>query len=289
MFLCETLVHANKIAEIRIKLGFDVAFAVDRIGRSGGLALLWRNRVNCRIINYSQNFINVEVCSEKWCTCRFTGFYGFPEQDRRRDSWNLPRSLAQDITLPWCIMGDFNDMLFAEDKRGGSEQPQWLIRGFREAVQDSYLIDLPMEGYPYTWTKGRRAPNPTEERLDRAFATQNWLDEFPHYKFINAISDSSDHSHILLHLVHVQKEIKARIFKFENAWLEEPNLTEVVKEGWNREPHNSLLAKIHTCTEDLEVWGRRSDQDLKKLLLNFVKRWNKTVITAVNYVFKNIK
>jgi exonuclease III len=47
MFLCETLVHANKITEIKNKLGFDAAFAVDRIGRSGGLALLWKNKINC--------------------------------------------------------------------------------------------------------------------------------------------------------------------------------------------------------------------------------------------------
>lgn len=36
VFLCETLVHANKIEEIRIRLGFDASFVVDNIGRSGG-------------------------------------------------------------------------------------------------------------------------------------------------------------------------------------------------------------------------------------------------------------
>ncbi|GAU26876.1 hypothetical protein TSUD_02790 [Trifolium subterraneum] len=141
---------------------------------------------------------------------------------------------------------------------------QWL-----DAVQDSNLIDLPMEGYPYTWTKGRRAPNPTEERLDRALATQQWLDEFPQYKFMNAIADRSDHSPILIHLSHVQKEVKARIFKFENAWLEEPNLNDVVKGGWNRELHNPLLAKLQTCTEDLEVWGAKIRSRFKKSIAEF--------------------
>ncbi|MCI98015.1 endonuclease/exonuclease/phosphatase family protein, partial [Trifolium medium] len=51
-------------------------------------------------------------------------------------------------------MGDFNEMLAADDKRGGATQPPWLIRGFRVAMQDSGLIDLPMEGHPFTWTKG---------------------------------------------------------------------------------------------------------------------------------------
>jgi exonuclease III len=42
-FLCETLMHANKIEEVRVRLGFDGAFAVDKIGRSGGLACLWKS------------------------------------------------------------------------------------------------------------------------------------------------------------------------------------------------------------------------------------------------------
>ncbi|WJX71806.1 hypothetical protein P8452_55759 [Trifolium repens] len=74
-----------------------------------------------------------------------------------------------------------------------------------------------MDGYPYTWTKCRRAVNPTEERLDRALATQSWLDEFPQFKFTNAIADRSDHSPILLTLINNTTEHKARIFKFENA------------------------------------------------------------------------
>jgi hypothetical protein len=144
------LVHANKILEIKNRLGFEDSFAVDRLGRSGGLALLWKKNVTCHIINYSQNFINIEIRYENRSPWRLTGFYGYPEHDRRRDSWNLLRHLAQDTSLPWCIIGDFNDMLSADDKRGGNDQPPWLLRGFREAVQDSGLIDLPMEGYPFT-------------------------------------------------------------------------------------------------------------------------------------------
>ncbi|MCH86334.1 endonuclease/exonuclease/phosphatase family protein [Trifolium medium] len=111
-----------------MKLGFDNAFAVDRIGRSGGLAILWRRKAECQIITYSQNFINVEIKYDSGRLWRFTGFYGYPEHDRRRESWDLLRSLAHDTSLPWCVMGDFNDMLSADDKRGGIPQPNWLLR-----------------------------------------------------------------------------------------------------------------------------------------------------------------
>lgn len=40
IFLFETLVHMNKIEELKNKMAFDHCFAVDREGRSGGVAVL---------------------------------------------------------------------------------------------------------------------------------------------------------------------------------------------------------------------------------------------------------
>jgi exonuclease III len=171
IFLCETLVHANKIEETRVRLGFDASFAVDRIGRSGGLAVLWKHPFVCHIINYSTNFINLEVIHPTLPRWRLTGFYGYPNNERRRDSWDLLRTLSQDNSLPWCIMGDFNDILSNEEKRSGVDHPLWRIRGFRDAVQDSNLVDIPLIGYPFTWVKGRGRHDMKEERLDRAMAT----------------------------------------------------------------------------------------------------------------------
>lgn len=53
--------------------------------------------------------------------------------------------------LPKPVMGDFNDVLEEDEKRGGKPQPNWLINGFREAVESSGLKDMGFEGYQYTW------------------------------------------------------------------------------------------------------------------------------------------
>lgn len=37
--LFETLVHSNRIEDMRIKIGFDHAFAIDREERSGGIGI----------------------------------------------------------------------------------------------------------------------------------------------------------------------------------------------------------------------------------------------------------
>jgi hypothetical protein len=216
IFLCETLVHANKIEEVRIRLGFDASFAVDKIGRSGGLAVLWKHPFDCNLINFSTNFINLEVNHPTHPKWRFTGFYGYPDSGRRRDSWDLLRTLAQDNSLPWCIMGDFNDLLSNEEKRSSVEHPSWRIRGFRDAVQESNLVDIPLIGYPFTWIRSRGSTDVKEERLDRAMVTQAWYDIFPNCQLHNVIADRSDHYPILLKLQEGSRRKIMREFKFEN-------------------------------------------------------------------------
>ena len=46
----------------------------------------------------------------------FTGFYGDPEIANQESSWSLLRLLSQQFNLPWVWMGDFNEILFAEEK-----------------------------------------------------------------------------------------------------------------------------------------------------------------------------
>jgi endonuclease/exonuclease/phosphatase family metal-dependent hydrolase len=100
--------------------------------------------------------------------------------------------------LPWCIIGDFNDLLSQEDKQGQHPHPNWLCEGFRSAVGDCDLTDIHLDGYPFTWIKSRGASHVIEERLDRAFADTNWLMLYPEVRLQNLLTSHSDHSPILL-------------------------------------------------------------------------------------------
>lgn len=57
-------------------------------------------------------------------------------------------------SIPWCIVGDFNDLLSNEDKCGRVEHPSWLLSGFCNVIPECNLIDVQLEGYPFTWWKG---------------------------------------------------------------------------------------------------------------------------------------
>jgi endonuclease/exonuclease/phosphatase family metal-dependent hydrolase len=85
---------------------------------------MWRDTIDCRVMNYSRNFINLIVKEreeeEDW---RLTCYYGYPERERRRQAWDLLRELRDMSDLPWCVIGDFNDLLSQEDKRGLNPHP----------------------------------------------------------------------------------------------------------------------------------------------------------------------
>src|SRR3954469_3133547 len=64
LFLSETLSKKHKLESIRVMLKFDSCLSVDVVGRSGGLAVLWRDSANCRIVNFSRNYVNMLVEDE---------------------------------------------------------------------------------------------------------------------------------------------------------------------------------------------------------------------------------
>ena len=73
----------------------------------------------------------------KW---RLTGYYSFLEHSRRKDAWQILRQLSHVSDFPWCILGDFNDILSSSDKKGRNERANWLINGFRRVVLDVILF-----------------------------------------------------------------------------------------------------------------------------------------------------
>ncbi|GAU32459.1 hypothetical protein TSUD_144680 [Trifolium subterraneum] len=129
--------------------------AIDVEGRSGGLAVFWKDSSKCRVLNYTRNFINMLVEDEQWDEWRLTCYYGNPERSRRRAAWDLLQVLGDMSSIPWCIIGYFNDLLSQADKKGIHPHPNGLCMGFRQAVSDCDLTDIPIEGHPFTWIKSQ--------------------------------------------------------------------------------------------------------------------------------------
>lgn len=115
IFLSETLSKNNKIVDLCKALNYANCWSVDAQGHSGGLALIWRNEGGCEVKYGGTHYIDFEVVNEQVGRWRYTGFYGCPERGRRQESWNLLKDLVGRSNLPWCVIGDFNDMMSADE------------------------------------------------------------------------------------------------------------------------------------------------------------------------------
>lgn len=87
VFLIETKIPKMDLLEIKRKLDHFQGLAVPSVGKSGGLALLWKKDVIVKVQTFSERHIDAIISGgagdKQW---RFTGFYSNPETSKREES-----------------------------------------------------------------------------------------------------------------------------------------------------------------------------------------------------------
>lgn len=275
IFLSETLVKKQKIAEICKIIGFAGYHALDVQGHGGGIALMWKNEGGVQIIESFQNYIDFEVSNEQVGRWRYTGIYGYPERERRVEAWHMLRGLAEKSQLPWCVIGDFNDMVDECEKRRRRRQPRALLQGFADAIHDCKLLDLGYEGEKFTWERSRGTERWVQCRLDRGLATQEWIDMFPSTVIKVGEVTTSDHLPLFLDLcrrVYVQK---GKRFRFENVWIREKECYSLINNCLNGEGLVDIMEKLALCGVKLEEWGGGMVKEMRESLTACRKKMQK--------------
>lgn len=109
------------------------------------------------------------------------------------------------------LCGDFNLIYQVEDENI-IRLNRRMMANFCCFLDDLELMELHLHGRRYTWSNERE--DPTLERIDRVFVTENWVSSFPDHKLQALSSECSDHTPL-----HLQTSCSLRSFlrfKFEN-------------------------------------------------------------------------
>ncbi|PPR82021.1 hypothetical protein GOBAR_AA38692 [Gossypium barbadense] len=125
IFLSETKMSANNFRRVQYRCRLPNGLTVNSEGRSGGLALMWRDGMNVSIQNYSKHHI---------------------------DSMRVGESVREE----WIVGGDFNAFLNDGEKEGGRRGVRAQMNEFKEVMDELALVDIKpdsIESFPFIATK----------------------------------------------------------------------------------------------------------------------------------------
>lgn len=87
----------------KYKLHFNNFFTIDCVGKSCGLALLWKGDLCVSIQSFSNNHIDALVKEGDRPEWKFTGVYGNPKAANRYMTRNLIRQINSGGKCPWLV------------------------------------------------------------------------------------------------------------------------------------------------------------------------------------------
>ena len=174
LFLSETKQDVDFVQRFQTHFGYDNLVTVDPNGRSGGLALLYNNEYQVKILYSSNRMIDVEAVV-KGKQVFLTFVYGEPVQKLREQVWERLTRYGLSRSEPWFIIGDLNEITGNHEKDGGALRCATSSIPFNNMIRNSGLLEFQARGNKFSWQgkwgKGKGAVT-VRCRLDRALANE---------------------------------------------------------------------------------------------------------------------
>lgn len=160
------------------KANFTHHYVVSSNGRSGGLWLLWYDLISLHICPLFPTLLLLKsrfLKKQNGCWSAFR----VVRPTLVRKKFGTLYTQASSFLSPWLCIGDFNTIQSSQDRFGGSPVTFSSTKDFNEFIAQTHLLNLGYCGAVYTWSNKRQHTFNIEERLDKTFATINWILHYP--------------------------------------------------------------------------------------------------------------
>uniref|UniRef100_A0A2N9GX50 CCHC-type domain-containing protein n=1 Tax=Fagus sylvatica TaxID=28930 RepID=A0A2N9GX50_FAGSY len=260
LILTETRLGGPRAVDLAKSFPFDGFLCSQTIGFSGGIWILWKTNVVeinhlCSTEQEIHTSVKVFGSNSSWL---LSAIYASPRRSERRMLWQNLSTVAGLHSLPWVMVGDFNDITSSDEKWGGNIPNASRISEYCDCMNNCNMIDLGFSGPKYTWTNGQPVSSLIMQRLDRAWANSEWRTFFPEAFVSHLTHTHSDHWPILLSLSPENNCNIPRPFRFESMWLSHPGFFfSVVTNAWS-DTNVNLPVHVNTFTELVLSWNRHT-------------------------------
>ncbi|CAN1152523.1 hypothetical protein LINPERHAP2_LOCUS18799, partial [Linum perenne] len=236
------------------------SFRSDAVGFKGGIWLLWdSNAISLDILEFGTQFINTKGRSPDDSCFFLTAVYASPRATSQVLLWDVLERLSIGQNEPWVVIGDFNAILSAEDKVGGSPFERRRSKSFIDTVDLCRLSDLPFSGPRFTWSC-----NCTLSRIDRALVNAEWIRSMPESSVLHLHKIKSDHRPIVLCPATQVVSSNCKPFRFLSAWMSHPSFDALVKNKWIA--GTDLPNALSAMSGDLKKWNKHTFAKLELVL-----------------------
>ncbi|GJS23931.1 RNA-directed DNA polymerase, eukaryota [Tanacetum coccineum] len=186
--------------------------------------------------------------------------YAPQELNERRDLWDYLRTIIDRWEGDTVIMGDFNEVRSEHERFGSTFNRQGAI-AFNNFISSACLIDLPLEGYAFTWAHKSASKM---SKLDRYLISEGVLDLFPHLSALCLDRHLSDHRPILMR--ETNYDYGPSPFRFFHSWFAMEGFNSFVETTWKSlnivEPNGliRLKKKLQALKIAIKAWSKEANK-----------------------------
>ncbi|KAF9612608.1 hypothetical protein IFM89_002204 [Coptis chinensis] len=135
--------------------------------------------IEARKVTESKQHIHVSV--KLFSTAQvfeLTIIYASNEPQERLTLWTILKGMQNCYSKPWCLLGDFNNVLYTNERLGCDAVHPREVEDFMDCVVSSGLSDMKFTGFFYTWSNNAEGDNRKLSKIDMVFVNVTWNNTF---------------------------------------------------------------------------------------------------------------
>ncbi|GJY77675.1 RNA-directed DNA polymerase, eukaryota [Tanacetum coccineum] len=207
---------------------FDFVYSPS-VGLSGGILCVWNPNVFAKeSVTVSDSFVAVRgTWISSSLKLMFVSVYAPQDISERKSLWDYIKHMINLWDGECIILGDFNEVR-SENERFGTIFNDIGAKAFNHFISSSCLIDLPLEGYSFTWALKSGSKM---SKLDRFLISEGLISIFPSLAAICLDRRLSDHRPILLRESSV--DYGPTPFRVFHSWFTKDGFDNLIADTWN--------------------------------------------------------
>ncbi|GJX03142.1 putative RNA-directed DNA polymerase [Tanacetum coccineum] len=181
----------------------------------------------------------------------FVNIYGPHNESDRKALWCRISTVISSVNACWCIFGDFNEVKRLDERIN----TEFSTRGdleFNDFIRRANLTDVSLGGKRFT----RISDDVIKfSKLDRFLVSEEFQRIWRNIGSVALDRKLSDHCPIVL--LDKGLDFGPKPFRFFDAWMEETDFQELVRNAWmSKEKYRGLDAEIESARKEADLWEK---------------------------------